>query len=68
MLQKILLHRQLADLGMQILDSTGVHLRLRVVATTLEDVRRPFEQLEAIGTRVQEREPGPAIVGPGSNL
>jgi hypothetical protein len=29
---------------MKILEAVGVHLRLRVVATTLEDVRRPFEQ------------------------
>jgi hypothetical protein len=28
----------------KILDTAGVHLRLHVVATTLEDVRSPFEQ------------------------
>jgi hypothetical protein len=30
--QKIPFHRQLADLGMQILEATGIHLRLRRVA------------------------------------
>jgi hypothetical protein len=42
--QKIPFHRQLPDLGMQLLDLSGIRLRLRRAAATLEDVRRPFEQ------------------------
>ena len=42
--QKSRCHRQLPDLGMQLLDLRGIRRRLRRVAATLEDVRRTFEQ------------------------
>jgi hypothetical protein len=42
--QKIPFHRQLADLGVKILDATGINLRLRGIASSLKNVRRPFEK------------------------
>jgi hypothetical protein len=42
--QKIPFHRQLADLGMQILEATGIHLRLRRVAAPLEYLRRAVKK------------------------
>ncbi len=44
MFQKIPFHRQLADLGVQILELSGIRLRLNTGAATLEDLRRPIEQ------------------------
>ncbi len=44
MFQKIPFHRQLADLGVKILDATGINLRLRGIAASLKNVRRPFEK------------------------
>jgi hypothetical protein len=38
--QEIPFHRQLADLGMQILEATGIHLGPRRVAAPLEYLRR----------------------------
>ena len=44
MFQKIPFHRQLADLGVQLLDPPRIGLRFRWRSTALEDIRRTIEQ------------------------